>query len=411
MSICPSGSEPKPNQPSSLAVTDQFLQGLLPPVLQWLYPFVPYVNQYVVGDVASFCATEPPDMVAPAADAFLALISGGRVGQALAAVDFINSVYQNYLWNSLCQCSGGSTPTPNTPPSAPSDLPLINPPSVVGPSTALPCLTFDVPFQLHSGDSWYEVIGTTPGPFTVTPIPLTHGKPVPGAPTSYRSTFTMPATGTFDEIIDWHLYFLSATYSFLGEYSHNGMHSTATDIHTGNLPTGTAFVLLYLNQTAFNSTTSAYNPSAKLEIWCGGQQPTSLTTPCCPPDQIASGILQQLLSLTTLIQRQAAPFAWVDGATHSGLTGDGHVSLADVLGARITITSAPGYLGVDYGDPDTLFDAGWLRWGSDAGNSNRFYLDTSPYLSFPAPAGQYTRLSYHLNPGVTISVTELDREP
>jgi hypothetical protein len=123
------------------------------------------------------------------------------------------------------------------------------------------------------------------------------------------------------------------------------------------------------------------------------------------------GYLSRIESLLTLVQRQAAPFAYVNGASHSGLTGNGHLDVQGLLGAKVELTTVPGRLGIASGDPDTLFDAGFLRWGSSSGAATSQRIDTTPFLSFPGGAGQFTRISYSLAGGVVATITELVREP
>lgn len=144
--------------------------------------------------------------------------------------------------------------------------------------------------------------------------------------------------------------------------------------------------------------------------YCGGSTPTTVVGNC-GPDPSTVALLNQIYGLLQLIQRQAAPFGYVTGASHTGLTTSGELTVADLLGVKITVTTIPGYVGSESGDPDEYFDIGWFAWGSTDGFSAREFITHSPQLSLPADAGLYTRLGYTLHPGVVVTVEELIREP
>ena len=114
--------------------------------------------------------------------------------------------------------------------------------------------------------------------------------------------------------------------------------------------------------------------------------------------------------MVTLIQRQLAPFAYVGGASHTGLTGAGVLTIPSLQGVKITLTTQPGYVGEEFGDPLELFDVGWFAWGTPDGYLGREFISHNPQLSFPAKSEQYTRFGYSLNPGVVATIQELYAE-
>jgi hypothetical protein len=140
---------------------------------------------------------------------------------------------------------------------------------------------------------------------------------------------------------------------------------------------------------------------------CGG----GFSLPCCPPDESTSALMQQILGYVQLIQRQIAPFAYVAGTAHAGLSGQGEISVQGLIGARVTLTTTTAAVGVVDGDPDVVFDAGWINFGDTSGFSSRRFINASPIQFFPPAAGQYTRIGYSLAPGVVATITELVREP
>jgi len=121
--------------------------------------------------------------------------------------------------------------------------------------------------------------------------------------------------------------------------------------------------------------------------------------------------LSEILELVTLIQRQAVPFAYIFSTAHSGLSGEGHVDVQGLLGVRVVLDAIGTGVGAESGDPDEIFEAGWITWGNDDGSTKREWITHSPFISMPAVAGQYTRVGYTLGQGVSATITEIVREP
>jgi hypothetical protein len=117
------------------------------------------------------------------------------------------------------------------------------------------------------------------------------------------------------------------------------------------------------------------------------------------------------LTLTTLVQRQLAPFAYVPGPVHAGLTGAGAISVAGVVGVKIDITTLPGTLGVEGTSPPKHFDCGFVTFGTIDGFQQAFRVERNPQVLFPDRASVFTDLDYDLAPGVVVTITELVREP
>ena len=147
---------------------------------------------------------------------------------------------------------------------------------------------------------------------------------------------------------------------------------------------------------------------ARMEIFCSGQ-PGDLQPSCCPPDPTLTARIDQVLQLVTLIQRQIAPFAYVPAGTAAGLTGAGELELAQLLGVSVLLTTLPGHYGLAEGDPDRLFDVGWLALGTADGFEAPRRITTSPF--FLRASGDHTRLGYSLSPGVVAEVRFHQREP
>jgi hypothetical protein len=114
--------------------------------------------------------------------------------------------------------------------------------------------------------------------------------------------------------------------------------------------------------------------------------------------------------MVTLLQRQAAPFAYVSGPVHSGLTGTGSFAVQGILGLHASASGLSG-IGLRVGTPDVRLEIGRLNLGTSDAYSDRVQLVLGDQVVFPAAAGLFTVVGYTLEPGVTLTVTELLREP
>ncbi len=395
------GMVPKPGVDTSIVVTPAYIQSLLPPILQPLYPFLPYIQAITIGDVTSFCAGGPPTWEDASASDFLDLVSGGLIGQAVVAQKFIESVVKAYLWYSLCKCNDGSTPDTTTPPTLP-DLPAINPPNVVTPPLATACATYvsDVLPIDAPGEGRSCLLGC-------------------GDPTQGVEYLPMPVGATR---LDWQVEQLPNGADHANQQARivvrkvdGTFRSAFPVVASGATATGTITVAAtdtgwYIDTAPETVAPTTDNVRATATWYCAAG-PGQTVSPCCPPDEIATGLLSQILDMVTLIQRQAVPFAFIDGAEHTGLTGTGHIDVQGLLGARLTVTAIPDRVGRLGSDPEFLYDLGSISWGSSAGHSPREVIHTSPQLSFPRAAAQYTRITYSLLPDVVVTLRELVREP
>ncbi len=112
----------------------------------------------------------------------------------------------------------------------------------------------------------------------------------------------------------------------------------------------------------------------------------------------------------TLIQRQAVPFAYINGAVHSDLSGAGAFAISGILGVRMEVTTLPGYLGRLGSSPTEYFDAGFVTFGTADGYPHSIRVEHNPQVELPARCSAFTQFAYDLQPGVVIRVTELVRE-
>lgn len=389
--LCGGGTS-SPKDPALASVI--YSSGLLAEILvrydaPWLIPVIPLLGLSALS-LSTFCATDPPAIPTFTSDetsAVLGLQFGADFDSGIAKV---RDLAYHLIWRELCQCDAG-TPTAYTAPTVPAGTPIIQTP----PASNTPCGTYTGfgPTNRQqfatSGSLHAQVSDPLPTPGITSAVVTFHTsvntngghavtltlswRKVGGVGTGVSTTFTLPITGTTRVTLAVPA---DASYLFM-DY---------------NTPGGTARIEWV---------------DWVIDYFCG---PTLGTSGDCCTDPTVTATLDNILSMLTLIQRQAVPFAYIDGTAHAGLTGAGEVTLQGVIGARIDCT-VPDRVGRSAGDPETVFDMGWIAWGDTTGFRDREFIRRATQLSLPSKGGTFTRLGYTLAPGVVATITELLREP
>jgi hypothetical protein len=396
MSTVCSGNPSVPNTgvATSIFIDSAYIKSLLPPALAYLYDFIPMIHGLEIGDVPTFCATDPPTLSLPSSADFFNFVTGGPIGAGQVVNEFLEDVARHYLWYAICHCTVVSTPAPPTPPADPGDLPAINPSDIVTLPGVTPCAT-----TTHDPNiQWCG--GNNPG--ITNPLAI-GGANVTGVRISVRRYASTGAgfPATFD--MAWYNNVALLRADRFSVPNGNG----TTVVVLGGPPSGAISGQVIATGTG----SGCVNFDVTLEYFCSGDTPGSTQTPCCPPDPALTGYLQQILQAVTLLQRQTAPFAYVYGTNHTGLSGDGEISVQGLLGISVDVTTLPSRAGSESGTPETLFDIGFVSLGTDDGwiTSRRFDHDGTLFL--PPLGGLYTRVGYTVPADVEIAIRELVREP
>lgn len=341
-------------------------------------------------DLATFCASDPPAI--PTFDlADAGAIASLPVGSPQMAITAgkVADLIKHLAWYELCECTSGTLtalPAPADPPTgtgSPAPLPSSGPCKTehMGPNVQpTPNGLITGPSgQFPVGCTWFRCINTQ----------VNNG----GAGTNYHSD--MYLNNQYGQRINNNALLFRAIRG-----------TTTIDSYTRD----PNMEYYFLDQSFFNSVSGNVDTlESTWEFYCGSAAPTGVNTGCCPPDDVTLGLLQSILNMVTLIQRQEVPFAYIPGAAHSGLSGTGEIDVQGLIGAKIT-ASVPGRAGVDLGNPDVVYDIGWINWGNADGFIPREKLVTSPQLSFPNAAGSFTKIGYSIPSDVTITILELVRE-
>lgn len=351
-------------------------------------------------DLSVYCASDPPAQPTITPGDLIALLLGPLTGglDYLTAVQKFRDLAGNLLWPTLCMCNVVGTPAA-TPLAEPAGAPDNNP--LPAPTTQ-PCLTVT-----PTG------VGVTNGNSHTLQVGL-----FPAGATSCRYTWQTVATTapgpnlrvTIDQqqTTGPSTFIVVKTDNLTISPGHQAVLSVAVD------PRADAWALSY---TGVGGAAGTSRPEAwpgvatwaPFDVYCNGDIAGTTVQPCCPPDTISTGLLQQILQLVTLMQRQAVPFATVHGAVHSGLTGDGSFSVQGILGLSVSLTTLPARAGGTAGTPDTIFDVGWVNVGTADGYGPRQFISSNPLLVGPV-AGDATVVGYSLPADVVAEITELVRE-
>lgn len=104
---------------------------------------------------------------------------------------------------------------------------------------------------------------------------------------------------------------------------------------------------------------------------------------------------------------------YVTGANYPSLTDQGTIALSPgTVGVQVNVTVQPDTVGEYLGDPNHLFNVGWINWGDGFSSRDREWISASSFQSFPRSPQYAPAIGYSLSPGVEIAITELlERRP
>src|SRR5207249_2435380 len=188
---------------------------------------------------------------------------------------------------------------------------------------------------------------------------------------------------------------------------------------------------VYSFGTAFPSSTSG-GWSPIMPKACAGAASTTpsdppvpgITTPdfpletACSTQDICNLIQQTLQSVTLLrsmvdlVQRQNAPFGYVVGTVHSGLSGSGSFTVSDILGLLVQVSTVPAKWGLSSDNPVRYIPApAMVAVGTADGDQDTHFVHFTEELLFPTAMGAMTKVTYEFKPGCGGAITELVKEP
>ena len=303
----------------------------------------------------------------------------------------------NMIWYEICKCDSGAQPTIPSGPTAPTDTPIYIPPTPVPTSACYTLAPQGLTASSGSGPTFIADAGRVA--YVGGPLLAVTSTRV----TMKNTVHTAPGVNVFYRIY------------------HQKVDSTTTTVADRNYtltPSQTLVVEVPwpTEATSIRADVSGFSGSGStdylvgFEQFCNGDRPGAEIQGCCPPDVATQTMLDAILAMVTLIQRQIAPFSSVVKATHTGLTGSGEIAIQGLIGIAVDLTTTPGRVGVVDGDPDTLFDIGWVNIGTADGWGPRYFIASDPFVVRPI-SGDATLVGYSLTPGVVATIKEIAREP
>lgn len=360
------------------------------PGAEWLAPVATAIG-VLTFQASQLCATDPPAMPTFNTGDYFALVIADPGPAGHTARQKVQDALAAILWPQVCECVSGPQPSAPTSPTNPSGTSYTSAPP---PAQFAPCLTIG-PFPHtvtatqtfnRSGPAFVSLIQPSYLRVTTTTAVVTS----PAPPITFAHQF-QDVSGT-NTVVHTYVQNAGLTNSFIYPIPNDGITvSEQTRITAGSGAGSTSEQTLW-------------------EVFCNGQYPGGTATPCCPPDSATQATLDAILVLVTLIQRQIAPFSYVQSTTHTGLSGNGQFAVQGLIGLAVDLTTKPSRLGVVSGDPDTIFDAGWVAVGTADGWGPRHFISSDPFILRPVP-GDITLVGYSIPADVAATITELVREP
>lgn len=371
-------------------------ESLLAYELPWLIPIIPLAGLAGL-TLATFCASDPPAVPTFTAAEVNALLNLTLGADFVSGLSKFKDLVLNIIWYDNCRCTSG-TLIPLTPPTQPAGTPTYSPPHTKGtpcrqtfadgvscwaPSTVIS--TFP-----HDDGSHSTVASLLGGTVTLVSVEV-------------FNVLCTGAGGTAQPRIDWFQSNGTLLSSTSGPVIALGSSGVFTAVPP---PLATDFNV----PITFTGSGTIKFPNSHIDRYCNGESPTLPVQPC-PPDPATQAYLDLILNAVTLIQRQGVAFSYIASTVHAGLTGAGFINVGGLLGVEVAVTTDSATLGVEGTAPTELFDRGWITFATADGALSSSKLRHVHQLFMPCQAGIYTLVYYDLNPLITVSITELVREP
>lgn len=343
-------------------------------------------------NLTTMCATDPPaDPGFTAADG-LAMLNPW----SMDPIPFSNAsaklqqLLQRYLWYQFCECATMATPAVPAAPAAPANLPDPAPP-----------LSGPLPSGCQFVPAWAGTIGSG---FASNGATFQAGL----NPTSFQGTCYWSSFGAGPHPQQTY----TVSFSVPGLAGAQGVRTFTPTINVPltvvvPVPAGANAITLSVSCTAGGTDTTQFGQTW---LFCNGQIPGVPAAPCCPPDPTMMGMLENVLGYVKLLQRQLAPFSYVTGTAHAGITGTGTFAVQGLLGMKVAVTAYPATNRVSGGEPSYIYDLGWMSIETPDGFIDEVRVRSTAQVWQPRMMSDATRFGYYLRPGVTATFTELVRE-
>jgi len=390
-----------------------------------------FLGAIVEIDVSSYCSADPPaDPMLTSTDIANAILLS-QPSISLPAQAKVAQWFLSRYWWQICQCTSGTTPSPPT---------LSNPggastnPGLPGGSNQ-PCFsgsaTDNNPVPA-SGNVIHDLTGMLL-PVGSGSLSVTHMN-IDGTINLSGTAWDIPATITSIQInasatqfdstlpganvmaVNWNTFDSSGNLidsQILCQALSGDTALTNNIVRGGPIwnSSATYFAIASMSQAISGHTGALQGITLTSTCSCNGN---GLQEGCCPPDPSIEAKLDQIIGLVTSLY-QGAPTAltsYAAGSAHTGLSGDGTISIAtDAIAIQVEITTDPGFYGMSAGFSNYLYDRGYVvpvisTFGPIAGQNRLVYAEQM--LILPALTDE---IGYSLAAGVVVTITELTAGP
>lgn len=397
MPICPPGSTgiPKTGIPATVIANAGYAEAIVQfSGLEKLSPYIAIIGQLAY-NTTTLCTDTDRTYPTLTADDFINAINWLDPVKYLASIGKLRQWVDTFAWYLNCTCTPSGLPTNNY------TLPPTDLPQIVG-TPATPCFqSTQFAFPLNPGNGLVanrlgDNLGG--GPAAMWQVPIT------GVQAVMQHANTFPAGPS----VLWELLIWNPNTSTIRSTTH--VTTLPGQTKTAFVPTVPGDVFATLSEQVASGT-GANMLTSQLFGFCNNGQPGLNQPQCCPPDPSLMGLINQVLAQVTLIQRYKVPFAYVRGATHSGLSGSGTITVpSGLIGLEMELTTIPGRVGQESASPDFVFDTGWWSVETVDAVVDERRLRHASQLWFPPFMSSVTKVGYSLTPGVVASLTELQAE-
>lgn len=368
--------------------------------------------------LTTLCATDPPTMpvwTKADSDAILQLQFGNAFNVAFQKA---RDILYNFVWRDQCKCDNATVPAAAVPPAPPVNLTHVN---IAG---SVACAETDITIASVTALSGTDFTLSTPAPGmlpddgtyvtyagggTIYPRGIPAGITA-GLVTQYPYTQAGGCPGIFVNFAA--ISFFNAAGAFL---NHNYLSvpdasSPTSEWQTVPIPAGARYWYAWAQWGPNTCTGSGFPLRIQTSWFCGGASGKGPAGPCCS-DPATIALLVKLNAAVNLMQRQLAPFAYIAGAAHAGLTLQGSFAVSSLLGLRIQLTTIPANLRQQADTPPYVFSAGWVSISCPDGNIDETRAHAANQVWQSRLMGEATLVGYSFSPGVVATITELQREP
>jgi hypothetical protein len=368
-------------------------------------------------EVATFCSADPPaDPHLTPQDAIDALNYASPQLQLPALARF-RQWFESQYWYSICQCSNVVTPSPPTPTNP---GPVGQNPGTPG-GTGSTCYSASIDpvinttGRLQTNDLTTKVLPRT-GPTitvrasvydvnaTIQAVPIPTGVSSYNLDGSFTGAFALPGEPCG-------LRYVGAQANGTVIFDSNlGSSDSLTHVTGHNLPftTGMTHWGIYSGDTGARPTGEADGFHLDWSFNCTSG---NFQSPCCPPDPYLdsklNAIVGRINEIWSLVSAGTGHGAYVDTVRHTGLSGEGTVSIEPSSRAiRVEVTSSLAQWPHNPQTPNYYYSLGFITpfaVGTPLRGQRLIY--NHPIFSWPS----YTDLiGYTLEPGVTADLVELE---